>query len=132
MAMMLQYPDILADIEKRRLLDRFSEGPLKSIGQKVLDGYREGEVDIPGLMSILDDAAEQELVTELAIGNELWHAQAHWDRQRCLQLIDQFEKSRTKNENTLQQRIKAAEAENDQPLLQQLLREKLSLAKKWH
>ncbi len=125
-AMMLQYPDIISDIENRKLLGRFSEGPLKSIGQKVLAGRKNGKVDIPDLMSILDNAAEQELAAELAIGNELGH---HWDHQQSLQLIGQFEKSLARNEDTLQQRIKAAAAENNQHLLEQLLKEKLLQAK---
>ena len=80
-------------------------------------------------MSILDNAAEQELAAELAMGNELWR---HWDRRKCLQLIGQFEKSRDRREDTLLQRIKAAEAENNQPLLLQLLKEKQLRAKARH
>ncbi len=129
LAMMLQYPDIIVDIESHDVMSWFSEGPLKSIGKKVLAGRKNGEVDIPDLMSILDDPDEQELAAELAIGNELWN---HWDRQKCLQLIDQVEKSRARNENTLLQRIKAAEADDNQPLLLQLLREKQLQAKGTH
>lgn len=129
LAMMLQYPDIIKDIEDRGLLNQFADGPLKSIGQKVLDGRRQGKVDIPDLMSILDNAAEQELAAELAMGNELWH---RWDRRKCLQLIGQLEKSRARREDDLLQRIKAAEAENNQPLLLQLLKEKQSQAKERH
>jgi len=129
LAMMLQYPDIIKDIEDRDLLSQFADGPLKSIGQKVLDGRRQGKVDIPDLMSILDNAAEQELAAELAMGNELWH---RWDRRKCLQLIGQLEKSRARREDDLLQRIKAAEAENNQPLLLQLLKEKQSQAKERH
>ena len=126
LAMMLQYSDILREIESRDSMRWFSEGPLKSIGKKVLAGWKNGKVDIPDLMSILDDAAEQELAAELAMGNELGH---HWDHQQSLKLIDQFEKSQAKNEDTLQQRIKVAAAENNQHLLEQLLKEKLSQAK---
>ncbi|CAD7848605.1 MAG: DNA primase DnaG [Olavius algarvensis Delta 4 endosymbiont] len=129
LAMMLQYPDIIKDIEDRDLLSQFADGPLKSIGQKVLAGRRQGRVDIPDLMSILDNAAEQELAAELAIGNELWH---HWDRQKGLQLINQLEKSKARREDDLLQRIKAAEAENNQPLLLQLLKEKQLQAKERH
>jgi len=129
LAMMLQYPDIIEEIEDRDLLSQFADGPLKSIGQKVLAGRRLGKVDIPDLMSILDNAAEQELAAELAIGNELLH---RWDRRKCLQLIGQLEKSRARREDDLLQRIKAAEAENNQPLLLQLLKEKQSQAKERH
>ena len=129
LAMMIQYPDIISDITDRNLIDLFSEGPLKSIGQKGLAGQKDGKVDIPDLMNIIDNAAEQELAAELAMGNELWN---HWDRQKCLQLIGQLEKSRAKSEDTLLQRIKAAEAENNQPLLLQLLKEKQLQAKARH
>jgi len=129
LAMMIQYPDIIKDIEDRDLLKQFADGPLKTIGQKVLEGRRQGKVDIPDLMSILDNAAEQELAAELAMGNELWH---RWDRRKCLQLIGQLEKSRARREDDLLQRIKAAEAENNQPLLLQLLKEKQSQAKERH
>jgi len=129
LAMMLQYPDIIKDIEDRDLLSQFADGPLKSIGQKVLDGRRQGKVDIPDLMSILDNADEQELAAELAMDNELWN---RWDRRKCLQLIGQLEKSRARREDDLLQRIKAAEAENNQPLLLQLLKEKQSQAKERH
>lgn len=121
LAMILQCPDILEDIEKRNVMSRFAEGPLKAIGLKVLAGSKGGKVDIPDLMSIIDNAAEQELAAELAMGNELWR---HWDREKCLQLIGQLEKSKARTEDTLLQRIKAAEAENNQPLLLQLLKEK--------
>ena len=129
LAMMLQYPDIISDIENRNLIDLFPDGPLKSIGKKVLAGRKAGKVDIPDLMSILDNAVEQELAAELAMGNELW---SHWDRQKCMQLIGQLEKSRAKSRDTLLQRIKAAEAENNQPLLLQLLKEKQLQAKARH
>jgi len=121
LAMMLQCPDIIADIEDRNVMDRFVEGPLKAIGLKVLAGSKSGKVDIPDLMSIIDNAAEQELAAELAMGNELW---CHWDREKCLQLIGQLEKSTARDKDTLLQKIKAAEAENNQPLLLQLLKEK--------
>jgi DNA primase len=129
LAMMLQYPDILSDIESRGLMSRFAEGPLKTIGQKVLAGRKQGKVDIPDLMSILESETEQELAAELAMGNELWH---HWDRQKCLQLIGQLEKSRARSEDTLLQRIKAAEAADNQPLLLSLLKEKQLQAKERH
>jgi hypothetical protein len=63
------------------------------------------------------------------MGNELWH---HWDRQKCLQLIGQLEKSRARSEDTLLQRIKAAEAADNQPLLLSLLKEKQLQAKERH
>ena len=114
-AMMLQFPDILSEIEKRDILDRFVDDSLRSIGRMVLD-YSEKPA------SEIIDSIEDEKMHAVAVGLAM---EDHvWDFAGCLKLLQQFERSRSRRKNHLMDEIKSAENEKDHTLLLELLRKK--------
>lgn len=120
-AMMLQFPEILPEVDNRGLLNLFEDNILKSIGQFMLD--RSGE-PVSELMTIIDDKDKKSIIASLIIGDDLW------DRDGCLKLIAQFESSRYRNERKLSQEIKDAEDRNDDELAIRLLKKKQKQIKK--
>jgi DNA primase len=121
-AMMIQFSEILTEIETRDVLALFEDDALKTIGQRILEygGCEGGKVS--DLISSVDDREERRIIAALAIGEDMW------DREGCLKLISQFETSRRRHRKTLIDRIKAAERQNDHELLVKLLNEKQKLA----
>jgi DNA primase len=121
-AMMVQFPEMLNEIETRKVLDLFEDDTLKAIGQRILrsGGCEGGQVS--DLMGLMDDGEKRRIIASLAMEEEMW------DREGCLKLISQFEASRRRRRRTLLDRIKAAEKENDHELLDKLLQEKQALA----
>ncbi len=123
-AMMLQFPDVLPEVDNRGLLNLFEDNMLKSIGQFILQRKdRSGEL-ASELMTIIDDKDKRSIIASLAMGDDLW------DRDGCLKLIAQFESSRYRHERKLLQEIKDAEERNDHDLLFRLLKKKQMQAKK--
>jgi DNA primase len=123
-AMMLQFPEMIADIQRRRLMEHFKEPLLAEIAQDIFDHFTKNEGDIAGLLSRWDDSKKKAVVAQLSLTDE------HWDRKGCTSLISQFEASIRRRDNTLQKRIEAAEKSGDEDLLVTLLREKQQLAQK--
>ncbi len=120
--MMLQFPEILSEINKRNLIDNFEDDVLKSIGEIVLKHNDSSGGKAPELMVLIDDKDKRSMIASLAIGDDVW------EREGCLKLIAQFEFSRNRHEDsdkdTLLGRIKKAEERNDNGLLLELLKEK--------
>jgi DNA primase len=123
-AMMLQFPEMIADIQRRRLMEHFTDPLLAEIGRGILDHFTQGEKDVAGLLSRWDDPERKAVVARLSLTDE------HWDRNGCMRLINQFEASIRRRDKTLQKRIEAAEKSGDDNLLVSLLREKQQLAQK--
>ncbi|WP_246556414.1 DNA primase [Desulfonema magnum] len=84
-AMMLQFPEILPEIGQRNILEHFKDDTLKSIGQIILDcpGKKLSEID-----ALSGDEEKGRIVFPLAIEEE------PWNREGCLNLIEQFESGR--------------------------------------
>ena len=120
-AMMLQFPEVLPEVDNRGLLNLFEDNILKSIGQFILD--RSGE-PASELMAIIDDKDKRNIIASLAMKDELW------DRDECLKRIAQFESSRYRHERKLLQEIKDAEERNDHELAIRLLKKKQIQIKK--
>ncbi len=120
-AMMLQFPEVLPEVDNRGLLNLFEDNILKSIGQFILD--RSGK-PASELMTIIDDKNKKSIIASLVIGDDLW------DRDGCLKLVAQFESSRYRNERKLSQEIKDAEERNDYELALRLLKKKQMQIKK--
>ncbi|MEA3427886.1 MAG: DNA primase [Thermodesulfobacteriota bacterium] len=117
-AMMLQFPEVLSEVDNRGLLNLFEDNILKSIGQVILKRKdRSGEM-ASELMTAIDDKDKRGIIASLAIGDDLW------DRDGCLKLIAQFESSRYRNERKLLREIKDAEERNDYELALRLLKKK--------
>jgi DNA primase len=117
-AMMLQFPEILPEVDNRGLLNLFEDNILKSIGQFILKCKDCSGEPVSELMTIIDDKDKRSIIASLVMGDDLW------DRDGCLKLIAQFESSRYRNERNLLQEIKAAEDRNDHELLFRLLKKK--------
>ena len=54
-AMMLQFPEMIADIKRRRLMDHFTDPLLAEIGRGILDHFTNLDSDIAGLVSRWED-----------------------------------------------------------------------------
>jgi DNA polymerase II small subunit/DNA polymerase delta subunit B len=73
-------------------------------------------------MNLIEDKEQRDMVASLAIGEDIWNHEA------CLGIINRFESLRKRNENTLIEKIKAAEKNNDFELLTKLLNQKQKMA----
>ena len=123
-AMMLQFPEMIADIKRRRLMDHFTDPVLAEIGRGILDHFTNLDSDIAGLVSRWEDPQKKAVVARLSLTDE------HWDRDGCMNLMSQFESSIRRRDKTLLKRIEAAEKSGDDNLLATLLREKQQQARK--
>jgi len=123
-AMMLQFPEMIADIKRRRLMDAFADPVLADIGRGIIDHFSQAGNDIAGLVSFWDDQEKKAVVARLAMTDE------RWGRDGCMNLIHQFEASIRRRDKALLKRIEAAEKSGDETLLAELLREKQHQARK--
>jgi DNA primase len=121
-AMMLQYPAILPEIKKRDVLKYFQNENLKFIGQMIIHKLDDYNGEVSDILNTIDDAEIRNIVTSLAISKEVWNLNG------CLKLIQQFESSRSRYEDDLLRKIKAAEDNNDDKLLLELLKKKQAKA----
>jgi DNA primase len=123
-AMMLQFPEILSEIEKRRVLDYFENDTLKSIGATILSRKLSSADRVSELLNLIDNPEEKCLVAALVMTDE------PWEMKRCIMLISQFVEGvmKRRDHKLLDDKIKAAEIRNDHKMLAQLLNEKQKLA----
>jgi hypothetical protein len=117
---MLQYPPILADIERQKVLSYFESRRLKSIGQVILELNLKQQAAIADLLMSIENADQRKTMSALGMADE------SWDEKGCRMLINQFiaTAQRRHQNKVMDQQIKAAEAQNDQALLYKLLKEK--------
>ncbi|WP_372680165.1 DNA primase [Desulfosarcina sp.] len=123
-AMMLQFPEMIVDIERRQLMDHFTDPVLAEIGRGIIDHFTNFDSDIAGLVSRWDDPQKKAVVARLSLTDE------HWDRDGCMNLMTQFEGSIRRRDKALLRRIEAAEKSGDVNLLATLLQEKQQQARK--
>lgn len=117
-AMMLQFPEIVPDLENRGIIDYFESERLRELAALILSHPPPSTADTSGLLNRIEDGEKRQLLASLAIGEECW------DRASCEKLVMQFLSARKRRQNGLLDQIKAAEAENDQERLFALLKEK--------
>jgi len=117
-AMMLQFPEILSEVEDRSVLDGFQDGMLRAIGHAILTHFPKADNEVSALIGHIDDNQQRNIIIQLSIGD------SPWDHEGCLKLIRQFELSRSRKENSLLEEIRAAEARHDYDLLARLLKDK--------
>lgn len=122
LSMVLQFPEILPEVAKRGIFDSFKDDVLRSIGCFILEHFPKCNHKVSALMDGINDEAKRNIITQLAIGDH------PWDREGCLNLLIQFELSRSRQKNNLIQEIKAAEESHDYELLAKLLKDKQKLA----
>ena len=123
LAMMLQFPDIIGEIEKRGVLGYFESSVLKSMGQKIINNLKQDGAKPADLRMITSDKAEQRLIASLSVKEHFW------DYEGCISLLNQFMSRRFIRHDTLLKQIQLAEQKNDQEMLLRLLEEKQRLIK---
>jgi len=118
--MMLQYPQILPDIEQQAVLEHFESDTLKSIGHAILKYNLESGKHFSEILNKFQDSDKRHVIAALAMTEE------SWDRKGCRMLLNQFiETVQKRHHNKLMDdKIKAAELQKDHNLLYKLLNEK--------
>ena len=125
-AMMLQFPEILPEINRLNVLKYFENKDFESIGNTILS-FNPTTVDqVSELISKIDNGTQQTLISSLAIGDD------SWNKKGCLRLLSKFVDSRQKlrSGSLLEAQIKAAEKSNDHDLLLNLLNKKQKMAER--
>jgi DNA primase len=121
-SMMLQFPQILSEIDERGILDFFEDNRLKAIGDIILTHQDGSDINIVDVINLIEDNEEKGIVASMAFEEN------KWDYDGCLNILNRFESVRTKKENTLIKKIKEAEENNDFELLSKLLSKKQKMA----
>jgi len=117
-AMMLQYPEILQEIEKSNVLAYFMDNTLLFLGQLIMDHPPDTEKGVSNLMSMVDDAEKRNILASLSIKEEMWN------QRDCRKIISKLiNHSPKRHEISLKAQISAAERENNQELVIKLLGE---------
>ncbi|UCH19972.1 MAG: DNA primase [Deltaproteobacteria bacterium] len=137
--MLLQFPEIIPEINDRGVLEYFEDLTLKAIGSSIIKyeqtagSFRHTPVEteaktargrVSEIMTFIDDVEKERIVAALSSSED------SWDIEGCVKLINQFiEASRGHHDkNSIEKRIQEAERRGDQELLTQLLSEKQQLA----
>jgi len=119
-AMMLQFPDIIPEIEMRRLPDFFENSLLKTLGDTILKHHAaDPKWLVAELLGLLKDKRVRAIATSLAMEDQ------SWSYEGCLKLIDQFESGLKHREKLLSRKIKESSAKGDDAKVTQLLAEKM-------
>lgn len=118
--MMLQYPQILPDIDRQEVLEHFESQKLTSVGRMILERNIKPQATVADLLNSIDDPEQRRLVAALAMTDE------SWDEKGSYMLIQQFiDTVQRRHQNKLMdEQIKVAESQKDQSLLYKLLQEK--------
>jgi len=122
-AMMLQYPEIIGEIVEKQVLAYFSDDCLKSIGEAVVADKKYTTTHVTDIINKMKDTKSKSIVAALSIQDD------SWDFEGCRRLIAQFLTSRTRRQNNLLSKIRAAEENNNLELLLELLKQKQNQAR---
>jgi DNA primase len=125
-AMMLQYPDILPEINNLSVLKYFENSDLETIGNLVLKFNPTTADQVSEIITGIENEAQRTLVASLALEDE------SWNKKGCLRLLGKFVDTRQKfqNRDLLENQIRAAEKSNDHALLLTLLNKKQKMAER--
>ena len=112
--MMLQFPEIIPEVDERGLVNLFENGTMRSIGRTILKHKKQ---PVSEIISAIENKTERSDAAGLAMGDNVWN------RDGCLKLILQFERHLSQNrKKSLQKQIKSAEDNKDHALLLELLK----------
>ena len=137
--MLLQYPDIIPELNNNEVLEYFEDSTLKDIGVSILkyeqqaanqagrsaeDRQKPVRGRVSEIMHVIHDREKEQIVAALASKEDAW------DRTGCMKLINQFINARgnSRNKNSIEKRIQEAEQKGDQELLNKLLVQKQQMA----
>jgi len=120
-AMMLQFPAILPEIQKFDVIEYIDNPRLHSIATTILESRITSDKQI--LELFIDKPDLERLISSLAMIEE------SWEKDGCLKLIAQFVKNgQRRRDRQILEQIRAAEKMNDQETLAKLLKKKQQLA----
>jgi len=117
-AMMLQYPAMLSEIEASGVLDYFMDDTLAGLGRFILEHRPEEAKGVSNLISMVDDAEKRNILASLSLKEEMWN------RRDCRKIISKLiANSPKRREISLKEQISMAEKENNPDLVLKLLEE---------
>lgn len=118
-AIMLQCPDLIPEIMAQKVIERFGDENLKSIGWVVGSFLKDGPQRIQNIISTLNHSEKERIIARLVMTEE------KWNNDTALKLIAHFKNIKRRESNDRQNRqIQAAEARGDQETVNELLRQK--------
>jgi DNA primase len=125
-AMMLQFPDILPEVNRLNTLNYFENDALIHIGENILKSNLASTDQVSELMSRVDSEQDQTLIASLAMGDESWNMKG------CRRLLGKFVDNgqKLRDRGVLEEQIKTAEKNNDHGLLLKLLSQKQKMAER--
>ncbi len=109
-SIMLNYPQILEDVRKTKVLDSFYSERLRRLGKKIANVTPGENAFITSVMASLDNDDDQSLIASLVIGDNFSEQNAHPAAQS---IINRIIRVRKKNENILTNKIISAEKGSD-------------------
>jgi DNA primase len=123
-AMMLQFPEILPEVVDRGILGYFTNDRMKTLGESIVSRWRGSPESVAGLLERVEDAAIQEQLAFLAMGDE------SWNRNGCRTLLTRFVEGHQKTgaRTAIQKDIEAAEKAQNDTEITRLLSEKQKMA----
>ncbi len=137
--MLLQFPEIIPEIDVQEVLEYFQDTTLQAIGSRILDYGKPADdystsaagsdrkiVDrrVSEIMTFINDKAKERIIAELASRENFWNIKG------CVKLANQYiEAGRSRrNDSAIEERIQEAERKGDRELLSKLLLEKQQMA----
>jgi len=128
-AMMLQFPDILPEIDKLKVLNYFENTELKDVGTDILElnlDSADSAHRISELISQVDSDQKRKLIASLSMGDESWNMKG------CLRLLGKFVENgqKLRDSGALDEQIRAAEKNKDHDLMLKLLSQKQKMAER--
>jgi hypothetical protein len=117
---MLQWPEVLAPLNPKEMVEGFETVELKKLGRLILDKeIAGGAMTGADLIAEIDDPQIRNLMSSLLL------EEIQQDRDSCHKIVKQYQAHLRKRQiKLLSKKIKEAERRNDQELLNQLLAEK--------
>ena len=125
-AMMLQFPDILPEINRLKALKYFENDYLKRVAEMIIAFNPATAEQVSEMISEIQNETQQTLIAELALEDE------SWNEKGCIKLLSNFVDTHQKlrSNEQLEAQITAAEKNNDHELLLSLLSKKQKMAER--
>ncbi len=127
-SMMLNYPDIISDVIRTRVVDYFYSDQLKQLAKKIAATSPDKEAFITNVMARLDNDGERELTATLAMNDSFSQDDI---RAMALSIISRIIRVRKKQENILTNKIISAEKGCDSEIMD-LLKQKQTEIQQLH
>ncbi|MFW5937183.1 MAG: DNA primase, partial [Desulfosalsimonas sp.] len=117
-AMMLQNPEVIAEIRQREVLAYFEDAQLRELAEWICRVMEQEAGTASDLFNSVKDEKHRQLLASLMM------EEVCWAQESCSLLLSQFIGCRQRKQTDLLQQIRAAEKSNDHELLMKLLSKK--------